>query len=168
MRNVIFALAAAGSALVAATPAAAQYFPQPQGYGYGQGYHYGQVRALQARVDRLQRSIERLDRRDALRERTARRLREETREVERRLRFAARNGLNPYEANGIERRVAHLEDRVRSATGRRWDRYDNDNRHGGYNGHDGYNSQQAYYGDRDRNGREDRYEDDRRRDRDDD
>lgn len=164
MRKVLIAFAAAGSAL-AATPAAAQYFPQPQaqGYGYGQGYHHGQVRALQARVDRLQRRIERLDSRNVLRERTARRLRDETRDVERRLRIAARHGLNPYEANGIERRVAYLEQRVRTSAGGRWNGYED--RGYGYNGHQG--SQYGYYDDRGRGDRDDRYDDDRR-DREDD
>src|SRR5207244_791698 len=69
MRKIVLSLAAAGAALVVASPAAAQYYPQPQqqpyGYGnayggqpYGGGYggygfnNYGQVRALQARIDR--------------------------------------------------------------------------------------------------------------------
>jgi hypothetical protein len=154
-----------------AAPAGAQYAPQPRPYDYGQGYgqgyahqNFGQVRALQARVDRLQRRIERLDRRDALRERLARRLRDETRELERRLRVAARNGLNPYEANGIERRVVQLESRVRSALGRRYDR-DEDY---GYGRRDGYDGQHAYYGDDNRERGRDRDQDGRGRDRDDD
>ena len=68
MRKVLISLAAAGSALAFATPAAAQYYPQAQPYGqpYGYGYNnnYGQVRALQARINQVQRQIERLDRRD--------------------------------------------------------------------------------------------------------
>lgn len=171
MRKVLIALATAGTALALATPAAAQYYPAPppppyaQGYGpgYGQGYGYGQqnfghVRALQIRIDRVQANINRLDARDVIREGTARRLRDESRQVERQLRRAARYGLNPYEANDVERRVFNLERRVRMAMGRGW-------RSGyGYAGYNGYNNGQ--WRDRDRDGRNDRYEDDRGRERD--
>ena len=143
MRKLLISLAAAGAALVVATPAAAQYYPQPQpyGYGYGNGYNgygynnYGGVRALQARVDALQWQIRSLDRRDRIRDGRADRLREEANGIEHRLHRAARYGLNPYEANDIQARLARLEQRVQYAANRygRYDRY-------GYNGH---------YGDRD-------------------
>jgi hypothetical protein len=157
-----------------AAPASAQYFPAPpppppyaQGYGHGGGYNfgynnYGHVRALQARIDRVQRNIDRLDRRDVIRERTARRLREEARAVERRLRYSTRFGLSPYEVNEVERQVFHIERRVRMAHGRGWRR---DYGMGGYNGYD-QNSYNPYYADRDRDGRHDRWEDDQGRDRD--
>ena len=169
MRKVLIALAATGSALAVASPAAAQYFPAPaQGYGHAGGYqfgynNYGQVRALQARIDRVQRNIERLDRRDAIRERTARRLRQEARDVERRLRHSTRFGLSPYEVNDVERRVFQIERRVRLALGRGWR---NDYGINGYNGYDN-NTYNPYYADRDRDGRHDRWEDDQGRDRDD-
>ena len=72
MRKVLITLAAAASALAVASPAAAQYYPQPQygtpgygqpGYGqqgYGYNNHYGYARQLQVRVDRIQREITRL------------------------------------------------------------------------------------------------------------
>jgi hypothetical protein len=169
----MIALAAAGSALAVATPAAAQYFPAPlpaqyaQGNaqrGYNFGYNnYGHVRALQARIDRVQRNIERLDRRDAIRERTAQRLRQEARDVERSLRRSSRTGLSPYEVNDVERRVFQIERRVRLALGRGWR---NDYGINGYNGYDN-NTYNPYYADRDRDGRHDRWEDDQGRDRDD-
>ena len=155
MRKVLISLAAAGSALAFATPAAAQYYPQQQPYGYGYNNNYGQVRALQVRINQLQRQIERLDRRDRVSERAADRLRNEANSIERRLRFTARNGLNPYEANDIHRRISILEQRVRYSLANRR----------GHNGYNGYNSGYSY--DRDRDGRDDRYEDDRGRDRDD-
>jgi opacity protein-like surface antigen len=73
MRNFVIALAAAGSALALASPAAAaQYYPQPQQpYGYGgqpYGYandygnpHFNSVHALQARIDALQSRIRWMD-----------------------------------------------------------------------------------------------------------
>jgi hypothetical protein len=162
MRKLTITLAAAASALAFAAPASAQYWPvpapAPQGYGYGYGHgyqeNYGQVRRLHARIDQIQRRIERLDRRDLLSEKEARRLRHDARELERRLYFVGRNGLHPQERYDIERRLARLEHRLwRDARdGNRW----------------GYSDYQGGYYDRDRDGRDDRWERDRRRDRDDD
>jgi hypothetical protein len=152
MRKVLISLAAAGTALAFATPASAQYYAAPQPYGYGHnnyGYNnYGNVRALQARVDAIQYQIRRLDRRDRIRDRSADRLRAESRSIENRLHRAARYGLNPYEANDISARIARLEQRVQYALGGRYNRY-------------GYNAYNGGYYDRDRDGRDDRYEDDR-------
>ena len=159
MRKLIVSVAAAGAVLAFATPAAAQYYPQPQPYGqpygygapYGNAYgynNYGQVRSLQVRVDAIQRQIRMLDRRNVIRDNSADRLRRDANAIERRLRSAARNGLNPYEANDIQRRLAVLEQRVQYATASRYGR--------GYNNY-GYNG--SY--DRDRDGRDDRYENDR-------
>jgi len=147
MRKIVLSIAAAGAALIAASPAAAQYYPQPQPYGYGQpnyGYNngygfqgnWGQVRALQVRIDNVERQINRLDRRDRIGDRSADRLRHDADRIEEKLRRSARNGLNPYEARDIELRIARLEQQVRYALsygyGRyadrdgRWDRHDRD------------------------------------------
>ncbi len=152
MRKFLISAALAASTLVAAAPAAAQYYPQPQGYGYGHNNNYGQVRRLQVRIDQVQRQISHLDRRNILSEREASRLRADSREIEQRLRYSARNGLHPQEAYGIERRIQRLEVRIQREA-RDGNRY-------GY----GYNN--AGYSDRDRDGRNDRYEDDRGRDHD--
>lgn len=154
MRTFLISLAAGATALAVATPASAQYFPVPQGQAYGYQHNYGQVRRLQARIDHIQRQINILDRRNILSNREARRLRQDSRELERRLRFAARNGLHPQERFAIERRLARLEQRLfRDARdGNRW----------------GHNAYPGGYYDRDRDGRDDRWERDRRRDRDDD
>ena len=148
MRKFVIAAALAASTLTVAAPAAAQYYPQPQGYGHGYyGNNWGQVRRLQARVDQLQRQIRNLDRRDILSEREAARLRNDSREIEQRLHHAARNGLSGQEAYNVERRIQRLETRIHreARDGNRYPRY-------GYS--DGWS-------DRDRDGRNDRYEDDR-------
>lgn len=135
MRKIVLSIAAGGAALIAASPAAAQYYPQPQpapyGYnGYNNGFqnNWGQVRALQARVDNVERQINRLDRRDRIGDRSADRLRDEANRIEDRLHRSARNGLNPYEARDIELRIARLEQRVQyslaNGYGRYGDRYD--------------------------------------------
>lgn len=149
MRKLLISLAAAGAALVVASPAAAQYYPQQYGYGQGYGYNgygynnYGQVRALQARIDAVQWQISRLDRYNGIRDGAADRLREESRRIEQRLHQAARYGLNPYEANDIQMRIARLEQRVQYASANRYGRYGR-----GYNGYGNY----GYYGERDDRG----------------
>ena len=139
MRKIVLSIAAAGAALVAASPAAAQYYPgQPAPYGNAYGYqnNWGQVRALQVRIDNVERQINRLDRRDRIRDRSADRLRDEANRIEDRLHRSARNGLNPYEMRDIQVRIARLEQQVQYSLangygGRgdrddRWDRHDRD------------------------------------------
>src|SRR5206468_1546751 len=113
MRKIVLSVAAAGAALIAASPAAAQYYPQPQPapYGYNNGYNngfrgnWGQVRALQARIENVERQISRLDRRDIIRGRSADRLLDEANRIDRRLRDKARNGLDPRETGEIQYRI---------------------------------------------------------------
>jgi hypothetical protein len=161
MRKFLISAAIAASAMAVASPAAAQYYPQ-QGYGYGyQGYgynaNYGQTRSLLARVDQIRRQIDRLDSRDRLSDREADRLRYEARIVRDQVRRASFNGLSFRERQALEYRVARLEQRVRyqANDGNRWG--SNDRRW------------QDQYGrwDRDRDGRDDRYEDDQGQDHDD-
>lgn len=157
MRKLLLSVAAVGAALAAAAPASAQYYPQPQPYGYGYGYganNYGQVRALQARVDRLQWQINMLDRRNVIRDREADRLRGDANQIERRLRSASRYGLNPYEANDIQARLARLEQRIQYASNdRRYRRGDRDDRRDWNEPYGGRNVI-----DRDHNGLDDRFQ----------
>ena len=127
MRMFLISAAAAASALAIATPAAAQWYPpQPQGYGYGYHNNYGHVRSLQVRVNNLQRQIARLDARDIISEREARRLRDDARDLERRLHRNMRDGrgLNQREYANVSYRLQRLEQRLyRDAhDGRRWGR----------------------------------------------
>lgn len=145
MRKVLVSAAAAVSALAFAAPASAQYYPaQPNGYAYGHN-NYGQARVLQARVDQVQRQIRQLDKRNILSEREADSLRAQSKQLEQQLRYSARNGLSPNEANSFERRLAGLERRI------------------AYQANDGnrYAGRGNGWGDRDRDGRNDRYEDNR-------
>jgi hypothetical protein len=165
MRKLLISTAAAASALAFAAPAAAQYWPapapQPYGYGYqapyggGYGYQhaYGQVRSLQVRIDRLQGHLDRLAQRRLISRKEYRRLHDDTHRLESRLRQAARYGLHPQESYSIEVRLARLERRVARDVhdGRR-------DRRGDYHGGGSYG---GYGTDRDRDGRDDRYEDDR-------
>jgi hypothetical protein len=168
MRKLIVSLAAAGSVLAIATPAAAQYYPQQQPYAqpygapYGNAYgynnnNYGQVRALQVRINMVERQINQLDRRDRIRNGQADRLRNEANKIERRLQHAARDGMSFRESNDIQVRIARLEQQVRYSLANNY----------GRNGYNGYNNSGYNAYDRDRDGRDDRYEDDQgyRRDR---
>src|SRR4030095_360467 len=144
MRKFLISAAFAASTIVAAAPAAAQWYP-PQQQGYGYGYNkYGQVRRLQVRVDDLQRHINNLDRRNILSNREASRLRDESRDVERRLHYAARNGLSGWEAQDIDRRIGRLEYRIQREAR-------DGNRYGYYR--TGYGYDRGGWGDRDHDGR---------------
>lgn len=173
MRKFLVSAALAASTLAVAAPAAAQFYPAPQpgyaynnGYGYPQGNaygynNYGQVRSTQARIDMIQRQIIQLDRRNILSNREARSLLNESRDLEYRLQRSARYGLNYNEQRDIQYRVARLEQRVQREAR-------DGNRYGNRYGYDQYGYNQQYgaynngyrYPDRDRDGRDDRREDD--------
>ena len=175
MRTTLISIAAAASALAVATPAAAQYYPAPPppayGYGYGQQAPYGNygyqnqwrvVRALQARVDRLQGRLDRLAQRRIITRGEYRRLHGNSHRIEQQLRAASRYGLNRRERYDIEVRIARLEQRIaHEARDGRWNRDYHDD--GDYHG----NGNRRVHSDRDRDGRDDRYEDDRGHDHDD-
>ena len=164
MRKYLISAALLGSTIAFATPAAAQWYPpQPQGYAYGYQNNYGQTRRLEVRIMQIRNQIRQLDRRDILSNREARRLDAEARSLQYQVRQLGYNGLNRRERYDIERRIARLEWQVRREAN------DGDRRYGqngyGYNGYDNGYAYNQY--DRDRDGRDDRYEDDRGRDRDD-
>ena len=164
MRKVLIPIILAASTLAIAAPAAAQwtlsYGNQYGGqhgnqYGgqYGNQYGYNnhsQTRYLAARVNQLEQQINQLDRRNILSEREAGQLRYQANMIERQLRQASYNGLNGYERRNLEIRIARLEQNIRYQA-------NDGNRYG--NRYDGYGSSNSY--DRDRDGRDDRYEDDR-------
>jgi len=158
MRKFLISAAVAASALAVATPAAAQYQPilrsQPgYAWGYGNNYnYYGHARALQARVDQVQREISRLAQRRMITRNEHANLQRDARTVEQRLRRDARDGrgITASEMYNTEHRLARLEQKIARDVrdGRGWN-----------NASYGYNNG-AYY-DRDRDGRDDRYENDR-------
>jgi len=137
MRKFVLSLAAAGAAVIAASPAAAQYYPAPQPAPYGNAYGYNgyngyngygrgnweQVRGLEVRLNNIERQINRLDRRDRIGDRSADRLRREANNIERRLHERARGGLNPREAGDLINRVQRLEQRVQFAMNDTYGRY---------------------------------------------
>lgn len=123
MRRIVLSLVAAGAALAAAGPAAAQYYPGRPGPAQSYGSGFGQIRELQLRLDNIERQIDRLDRRDRIGDRMADRLRDEANRIEDRLHRRARGGLDPREAGDIQYRLQRLEQQVQWARERRWDRF---------------------------------------------
>ena len=128
MRRIAHSIAAASAALVSASPAAAQYYPAPRPAPYGNGGYgfrgnWGEARALHERIESIERQIGRLDRRDRIGDDRADRLRDEANRIERQLRYASRDGLNPYEAREIRFRVDRLEQQVRYAAAYGYSRY---------------------------------------------
>lgn len=159
MRKFLISAALAASAIGIAAPAAAQWAPPPPpGYAYGYHNNYGQVRAYQVRVARLHQRIHRLEGRLSRSEFF--RLNREVDILENRIRRAAYRGIHPQEAYELDRRIARLERAIH--------REARDGRgYGGHHGYDQYGYNQHGWTDRDRDGRDDRYENDRGRDHDD-
>jgi Spy/CpxP family protein refolding chaperone len=159
MRKVLISLAVTASALAVASPASAQYYPQPsqpQGYGWGQqgpNARYGQVHRLHNRVEQVRQRIGQLHRMNRLSNREAQRLDRHAIELHRRIDAAARRGLSNRERADIQRRTEALRHAVRyeSRDGNRW----------GWNGYQGFDNSFGYYGVRhdDDNRRRDRRDD---------
>ena len=108
MRNLVLGLATAASAVLVATPATAQYYPRGYGYSrdYGARYNsYGEFSTLQRRLYNVERSL------DGVPPQAAYQLSAEANALERQLRMASRNGLNPYEAHELDVRIGQLEQR---------------------------------------------------------
>ena len=124
MRKFLIPLAAAVSTVALAAHASAQWAPQPQGYGYGHNNNYGQARALQARVDNIQRQIAHLAQRRMISRNEYNSLIRDSRELEQRLRHNARDGrgLTRQEAYTTQRRIARLEQKIARDVrdGRQW------------------------------------------------
>ena len=141
MRKLLISLAAAGSALALATPAAAQYYPQQQPYGYGgqqygyggqqYGYGYNNRGQLQQELQQIRYQADNLARQGRLTPYEARDLYGDIHSAER----ALYRANNPWEARALSQKIAHIRYELH--------RYaDYDGRRGyGYNG---YNNDRDY------------------------
>jgi opacity protein-like surface antigen len=148
MRKLLIGAAIAASALTAAAPAAAQYYPgQQQQYGYGQN-NWGQTRALAARIDQIRQQIRVEARRGMLSGQDAYRLDIQAQQLRAQLRQSAYGGIDQRERYQLERQIQRLEQRVS---------YNNSNRYGrgtgfggnGYYGQNQVQNQDGRYQDRD-------------------
>ena len=178
MRTMILTLAAAGAAVAAAAPASAQFYPAQAPYGYAQQQGYGTnwlfnfrdqryARMMQDRVQRIRHDIRQMGAMRILSRSEVRDLDREAVAVEQRIWRYSRNGVSINDARKIDNRVRRLEDRVmREAND--WNRRPGVRRYNPYNYNKYYDNYRGdrNYRDRDRDGRNDRYEDDRGRDHD--
>ncbi len=150
MRKFLIPAALIASTIAAAAPAAAQWQPQGNAYGYDNA---GQGRRLEVRIMQLRRQIMQLDRRNVISQREARRLDAEARDLEMRFRQMSYNGIDRRERYALQQRIERLEFNIR--------RQATDGNRGYRDGR--YGDRDGYEVDRDRDGRDDRYEDDRGR-----
>ncbi len=162
MRKFLISAALLASTIAVAAPAAAQWARQvPQGYAYGYNNQVDPrlARNYSVRINRLHQQIHRLGQRNQLSRSEFLRLNRDIDVLKNRLSRASYRGLSRQEAYVIERGLARLEQNIyREARDRNG--YRDHHSQGQY----GYGNRNAY--DRDRDGRDDRYEDDRGRDHD--
>lgn len=129
MRKVLISLAAAAATLAVAAPASAQFrgnmtpaYGAPA-YGYAH-YNRANVRALQVRVDAIQRQISHLARNRMISRNEYRHLMQDSREVERAIHRNARDGrgLSPREFSRMQQKIVRLEYKVQRDVrdGRQW------------------------------------------------
>ena len=148
MRKLTLSIAAATTALIAASPAAAQWAP-PSPYGNAYGIdNRGQARVLEVRARQLQQQIHALHSRGRLSNSEARRLDRHANNLQQRIRAASHRGLSRAERRDLEQRLASLREAIRyeSRDGSRW----------GWDGSNGSGNAYGYYGQRrddDRRGR---------------
>lgn len=126
MRKFVLPIVAAASALAIAAPASAQWAPPRynyQPYNYGNGFSGHRFAGeMSARVERIRRDIREMQQRRALSWREARSLENQAANLQQRIFYASRNGIQPGEARRLENQIRNLEYRVtREAT-------DNNNR----------------------------------------
>jgi hypothetical protein len=116
MRKFLIPVLAAASALSVAAPASAQWAPPvytytPYNFGYGfSGLNF--ARSMQARVARIRADIHGMAMRRILSFGEARSLDAQAANLQRRIFFASRNGINPFEARNLENGIFRLERRV--------------------------------------------------------
>lgn len=116
MRKLLVSLVAAGTALAVATPAAAQYWPQPaynQGYGYNQAYGYNRygnnnVAQWQNDLQQIRWKANELQRQGRLDPREARDLNNDIWSMQRSLSQVGRYGVQPWEARQIQEKFMRL------------------------------------------------------------
>ena len=121
MRKFLIPIVAAASTLAVAAPASAQWAPpvyRYQPYNYGNAFsHHAFAQSMETRVQRIRTDIRAMQVRHVLSWGEARSLDNQARNLQRRIFFASRNGIQPGEARALENQIRRLEFRVqREAT----------------------------------------------------
>jgi septal ring factor EnvC (AmiA/AmiB activator) len=116
MLKFVVPIIAAASALAVASPAAAQWRPPVynyQPYNFDRGFEgHAFARAMNDRVQRIRGDIRDLQQRRVLSWREARSLENQAANIQQRIFWASRNGIQPGEARGLERQIRGLEFRI--------------------------------------------------------
>jgi len=116
MRKLLIPIVAAASALTVAVPASAQWAPpvyRYQPYTYGTAFRYHAfAQSMQIRVQRIRTDIRAMQARRILSWSEARSLENQARNIQQRIFFASRNGIQPREARRLENQIRNLEFRV--------------------------------------------------------
>jgi hypothetical protein len=121
MRKYLVPIVAAVSAVAVAAPASAQWAPPVyhyQPYNYGPGFRYHAfAQSMQVRVQRIRNDIRAMQARRILSWSEARSLERQAANLQSRIYWASRNGIQPREARNLERQIRNLVFRVqREAT----------------------------------------------------
>ena len=109
MRKLLLSLAAAGSMMAVATPAAAQWHRPGYGYGHGNGLgaqYQRDLQNLRLQMDNLQRS-------GRLTPRESRDLYNDIRGTQDMVLNANRGGIQPWQARNIDRRISNIRYELR-------------------------------------------------------
>lgn len=148
MRKLVFTALGAASVVLAASPAAAQYYGQGYSYNGHNGYNgyngYGRTgtvwSTLERRLDNVRRSL------GGVRPDRAYALSSEANRLDRQIRYAARSNVSGFAARDLATRVSQLERRVAWAS-----RDYGYNRNDRYHGYSDQDQQGRWDGNRDRN-----------------
>ena len=131
MRKIFLSIAMAASALAVAAPASAQWTPPVYNYApynYGGAFNGHRFAAsMETRVQRLRTDIRALEVRGILSRSEGRSLQSQAQNLQRRIYFASRNGIQPREARNLEFGIRNLENRI-SREARDWNNRPNRNR----------------------------------------
>lgn len=117
MRKFMIPMIAAASAIAVAAPVSAQRWSPPtynyQPYDFGRGFEgHRFARAMDMRVQRIRADISDMRRHHVLSWREAASLEHEAANIQKRIYWASRNGIQPREARGLEGQIRQLEYRV--------------------------------------------------------
>jgi len=122
MRKLLLCVAAAGSVMAIASPAAAQW----QRPGYDNAYHRGDAAPWLRQLQQIRFQRDQLARSGRLSRGEAARLDYDIRDTERSIMISSRNGIGPRQARNLDGRMTHLRNelaRYSDHDGRRWNRH---------------------------------------------
>jgi len=122
MRKLLLSIAATGSLMALASPAAAQWH-RP---GHDNAYNRGAAGPWLRQLQQIKMQRDQLARSGRLSRYEATRLDSDIRDTERSIMISSRNGIGPSQARNLDGRMVHLRNEVARFSdrdGRRWNRH---------------------------------------------